>query len=533
MLQILSGRFNTIQPAPLSAREQQKYLRRNWFMWFLAMLALTALTAYFLTQAPLSGTVFAWLLYAAGVVVILRQPRYGLYLIVFLTFIGDRVLTIWYPFLTNFSSHENPMFIHDSVIVNPFETYLVLTFLSWFVRAAVTRKLRFFWGELFWPAILFLGFILFSFVYGVTRNGNLNVALWEIRPIVYLPVMLVLTSNMITDRRHVNVLMWLIMISIFLKGITGTIYVATELQWDIHRVESITEHSAAVHFNSLFLYTLGAWIFKDSIKKRILLPLMSVPVLISFLSTQRRASYLVLLLAMLMVAVVLFHEKRKLFWRVIPAALIIFVVYAAVFWNSQGAIAMPIRALKSQIAPQQTSARDKASDVYRINENFNIISTIRRAPITGIGFGHMFDMVVLLPDISFFVWYRYVTHNSILWIWMNAGIGGFLSMLLMIGVSLMSGLRTFSRLTDGYLKVAAFSALFYILMHFIFAYADIAWDNQSMIYVGTMMGLLNCLEHVAAQPVALPAKRWPWQPDPTLAPALQPISGDTPWEKLP
>jgi hypothetical protein len=52
------------------------------------------------------------------------------------------------------------------------------------------------------------------------------------------------------------------------------------------------------------------------------------------------------------------------------------------------------------------------------------------------------------------------------------------------------------------------------MMHFIFAYVDMSWETNSMVLVGTMMGLLNCLELVAAAPIALPARRWPWQPEP-------------------
>jgi hypothetical protein len=63
-------------------------------------------------------------------------------------------------------------------------------------------------------------------------------------------------------------------------------------------------------------------------------------------------------------------------------------------------------------------------------------------------------------------------------------------------------------------------ATFYVIMHFIYAYVDMSWDARSMIYVGTMIGLINCLEVIAARPVPLQPKRWPWQPDRQPAPVL-------------
>ena len=55
------------------------------------------------------------------------------------------------------------------------------------------------------------------------------------------------------------------------------------------------------------------------------------------------------------------------------------------------------------------------------------------------------------------------------------------------------------------------TATLYIVMHFLFAYVDISWDGQSMLYVGLMMGIIACLERVVAKPVATAPRRWPWQ----------------------
>jgi hypothetical protein len=70
----------------------------------------------------------------------------------------------------------------------------------------------------------------------------------------------------------------------------------------------------------------------------------------------------------------------------------------------------------------------------------------------------------------------------------------------------------------GPLRGVALTATLYVFMHFTYAYADMSWDGISMTFIGTMMGLINSMEVIAARPLPVQIKRWPWVPD-TTAPA--------------
>jgi O-antigen ligase len=135
--------------------------------------------------------------------------------------------------------------------------------------------------------------------------------------------------------------------------------------------------------------------------------------------------------------------------------------------------------------------------VYRFIENLNVAYTIHLAPIAGVGFGKKFHIFVQMPDISSFLWWEYITHNSIVWIWIKTGVGGFISLLYMIGFTLICGARTLHRLKGGDMSAIALMALLYLMMHFSYAYVDMSWDLQSMLYVGSMMGVLNSIENYA------------------------------------
>jgi len=496
-----------------------------WALWFVGIVGITAVLGLFLLQFGTTPAIIGWLLYLIGIAAILYQPRYGIYLIIFFAIVGDAVMMEWYPFGKNFSSIESLFYLHDALIISPLESYLALTFISWLGRAAVQRRLKIHTGLLFWSALFLLAFAIFGLLYGIGTGGNINIALWEVRAIFYLPLFLLLTSNLFTERKQANHLMWIIMLALFIEGILGSYIYFVILNRDLGLVDAITEHGAAIHMNTLFIFALAVWLYKGSWSKRILLPLMSIPVLFSYLASQRRASFIVLIIAIGLMTLLLYRESRKLFWTLVPAMGLVGIMYLAIFWNNTSSAGLPAQAIKSVIAEDQASAKDRSSNIYRDIENINASYTIHQQPLTGVGFGQPFYFLVELPDISNYIWWEYVTHNSIAWIWMKTGVGGFLALLFFIGTAVMTGIRVLWRMPRNDMSAIAVTAILYIIMHFIYAYADMSWDAPNMVYVGVMMGLINSLERIVDQPIPIKPKRWSWQPDKMPPPGLTPLSG--------
>ena len=106
---------------------------------------------------------------------------------------------------------------------------------------------------------------------------------------------------------------------------------------------------------------------------------------------------------------------------------------------------------------------------------------------------------------------------------MKTGGGGFFMMAFLVSFALMRGAHVVWRAPSGWLAAAGLLASLYLVMHFIYAYVDMSWEGQSLMYVGLMMGLINRLEDIIAVPVKVPPKRWPWQADPPPVPGLLPI----------
>ena len=497
--------------APLTASEQSRRMSRAQLTWIGLMAAMTVVLGLAYAGGAGSGAdgevtpaLIAWVIYIAGAIAILREPRHGVYLTLFFTLIADKALMLEYPFVSNFSSLESLLYISKAVIVSPLEVYLVLTIISWLVHSYARGKLGFHAGVMTVPVTIWIAFVAFGLAYGVGRGGSLNIALWEARPMFYLPAILILTSNLIETRREADQLVWAAMIAIFIHGLVGLYTYIFVLQGQASRIESIVEHASAVRMDSLFVMVIAAWMFRASRAKRLVLPLFAAGICVTYLVAQRRAAFASLGLGLVAIGIVLFMTNRRRFWQIAPAAILVAALYLGAFWNSQGTLGLPARAVKSVLVSDSGNLQENSSNDYRVVENINNMFTIKAAPLTGVGFGKPFFIIAQLPDISFFEWWQYIVHNSIMWMWMETGAGGYLAMLAMIGVALLYGMRTVLQMPGGDMSAIALTAVAYLFMHFVYAYVDMSWDAQSMLYAGAMMGLLNGLGGIVARPIAQP-----------------------------
>lgn len=485
------------QPTTAAALTRARW---SWRLWYGLLLLLTVAAGLLLLQTGITGpqpVLFAWIAYFVGAGLIFWRPRYGLYLILFLTLVADLRVLPAYPFARNFSSAGSLFYLNDAIIISPLELYLGLTLFAWFFRGQMKRRLDFYASDLFWPALAFLAFVVAGLVYGLgIRGGDLNIGLWEARPILYLPLVLLLANNLIRTPGHVNALLWAAMLALLIKSIAANVYFFGTLGGDLQAIDELAEHSTAIQINTLFLFTAAVWLLRGSWPKRLLLPLFSAVALVPYIAGQRRAAFITLGIALALLLVLLFWANRRLFWVLAPAAAFAAVAYLVIFWNSNSALGLAAQAVRSVISNRVADTNDWASNFYRILENTNISFTIHQAPLQGIGFGNPFYTRVVMPDISFFEWWQYITHNSILWIWMKTGIGGFIAMLTLIGMAVTTGVRSWWRMPDGDLKAIATVAVLYVIMHFTYAYVDMSWDTTSMVYMGSLMGVASTLERV-------------------------------------
>ncbi len=431
-------------------------------------------------------------LYAFGFVAILLRPVLGVYIITFFGLLADDVNTPWWPFLKNGSSAESVLYINDAVVVSPMETYLLATIVSVLLHITL-RRLTFVRPPLIWPLSAFMFFIVVGFVWGVGRGGDLTIALWEARPFATLFIVYILATTLIRTRKQVYIVSWVVVGALCVEAARSMYWYLTTPGADLFN--SPIEHSAASHMNLLFVTIILAWLVRDSgVERRLLIPLLCIPVVFIYLVSERRSAIAALMLCMAFVFIYVAAIDVRRFWQFGPMAVFFLIAYVLVFWNASGILGFPAGVVKAQISPESASLEDQSSDAYRVIEHLDILATIQRSPVMGIGFGQKYDKPIPLPDISFgFIWWEYITHNGIMWIWLKAGYFGFIAMFNFIGRALFLGMKTAVSVVDPKDRVIAASAAIFIPIYTIYSYVDISWGTQSLILLAVCLAMIGRL----------------------------------------
>jgi hypothetical protein len=470
---------------PATAAVQRRRSARVWWLSYAGVAGITlivAAVAVLTAPAPLSLAGFVLLVLAVVVVV---RPELGLWFIAFLAVAGDSVTVPWYPFAKGFSASESILFVSDSITVSPLEMLLAATAVGWFLRMAASRRWELRRGALFRPIVIFTLFVVFGLAIGIGRGGNTNIALWEVRPLLSLVVIYVLATNLVERPESYRRLWSALMAAVVIDSLFAIYYYFGLSSVARTQADHLGEHPAALHANAFFILMAAMGVMSARSTRRLVVLLVATPIVgYAYLLGQRRSAFVGLLIGVAMVAVVLYRRRPLAFWYVMPLLILVFAGYLVVFWNSTGVPGFPAQAVKSVAAPSQLSEEDKSSDQFRVIENYNIVYTIRWRPLTGIGFGQQYLRPIPNADISFAQWWEYRTHNSVLWIWMQTGVGGFLAMLYLVAAAVRHGTRRVMRAPVGYDAALVLSSVVFVVMYSVFAYVDIAWDAQSMVILG-------------------------------------------------
>ena len=458
--------------------------RLRWYSAYITVLMIGAvLVGLAWTSAPDAFSIAVAALLATAVAWVVN-PIVGIHMTILFTLFGDSVTMAWFPFTKNLSSKESLLYVADQIVISPLELILLFGFACWLVRHLARRDHRVVFGPLFRPLLVFTGFVMFGFMYGVARGGDMRVAVFESRALMYIPIVYFLVSNTCHTARQYRALLWTAMAGVLGQSIMSLIYLAQLSASARKDLEALGEHGAAVAMNAMIIFAIATWTFVGASKaSRFVLLAMLPPIIYSYLVAQRRAAIIGLGLAIIALLIVLFWRQRRTFWRLAPVLSIAVVGYAGAFWNSTGTAGFPAQAIKTVIAPSSVSVSDQSSDIYRQIENADLSATIRDVPLAGLGFGQPFYQPYTLPDISFFEFYRYIPHNSMLWIWIQTGLFGFASLFFVVGRSLALGARKLRELTSASDCTVVVTGALFVMMYIVFAYVDIAWDARGTVFL--------------------------------------------------
>ena len=473
-----------------SVGEQIVRERRLWRLAYVSMLGLGALLALLAWRRG-PGTLslaLAVLIFLLGAWA--TRPLLALNMTLLFTLVGDSVTAPWYPMVKNFSSHESILFVANALTISPIDVTLGFA-LACLLLQRIASQVPLVKGPLYRPLMVFTGFVMFGALYGTARGGDTRVAVFEVRPFFYLAIFYLLASNYCRTATHFRRLLWTAMGAVLLNSLLSLNFYFQLNHDSKASLESLGEHGAAVGMNTLFVLLIGSCLFRgSSARSRWVLLIMALPVGWVYVLSNRRAAVVGLLAGIAFLAVIVFWRQPRTFFKFVPVLGVLVLAYLGAFWNSTSAAGFPAQAVKSVISPNTLSKRDLSSDLYRQIENNDLNFTIRQTKAFGVGFGNTFYQPFKLPDLgTTFAFRNYIPHNSVLWIWLQTGFLGFVSMLYLLGRGLMVGASKLRLVRDGPNVVVLSTAAIFIAMYSVFAYVDIAWDARNMLMLGVALAV--------------------------------------------
>jgi len=373
---------------------------------------------------------------------------------------------------------------------SPADVLLMLSAVALVVSHAMGRHAMrmgpFGWAVAGYGAVFVIGTLV-----AIARGSwNADAAITELRSPLQMCVMYFLAASLLRQRGQLALLLWIFALLVGVKALQGILNYQESLTLP-YALEAVTGHEDVVFFD--LAVVLALVMFALGVRTRFAYALLALQPLIlgAEILTQRRVGLAALGATLLVVAVLFIRANPRRGLLLAAAGALTVGAYVGIFWEQdEGLLALPIRTLRAALDPTSVSVRDQSSDNWRLIENRNIEFTIRALPLTGVGVGGRYVQHEQPPSMTYvFEYWRYITHNALLWLWLKAGpLGGFALWFLVARVILM-GSAMFVRIRDPRQRVLTLVPVALIAIQVAFSSVDMGLTHaRPMIVLGTVLG---------------------------------------------
>ncbi|MER3420149.1 MAG: hypothetical protein C4290_06320 [Chloroflexota bacterium] len=415
------------------------------------------------------------------------RPRYGIYAVVLLAMALDPVPDDVVMFAGWFA--QTPISAQGSLkmlVFSPTELVLLVTAGVVVLDALIERR-PLVLPSLSWLMIGFLVLVLGSIGYGLLRGGAFNIALWETRALFAGTLVALLVPNVLARREHTEQALILLYLGAIVLSV-DILYRRFTLPPEVTRLDLIFAHEAPIVMNFVVIMLLARLIWPANGWWR--LAALAVPlILYAEMVTERRAGWISLDVGLILLAIFVFRLRRKVFYFLVLPMTLLYLGYVAAFWNAEGPLAEPARAVRSINDPE---GRDVASNLYRLTERANIRLNVVTHPLTGLGFGKPYAFYFPMPDLSWWPFWHYMPHDSVLGLWMKMGTFGFLVFLTWIGVAIVRGVELLKRAANDRAAPILTAMVAAVLMAMVFSYVDLGLQSVRItVLLGFALGVIG------------------------------------------
>ena len=346
-------------------------------------------------------------------------------------------------------------------------------------------------GVFGWAILGYFSVFILGTVIGVARGGtwNADVALAELRAPFHLCVVYFLAANLVRDRRQLPIFMWLFVLVVVVKAVQA-IFSYNDVQNLSYSLRTINSHEDVVFFGgAIALAVVAALLGLRTGLVYALFALLPI-ILIAELVANRRVGIIALGATLAAIVVMTLFTNPRRGALVVGLGSVALGMYALIFWDAAGPVAEPLRALRAVVDASATSLVDQYSNAWREIEHQNIAYTIRQLPLTGVGVGQHYLFEREPTDIPFQYW-RFITHDAVLWLWLKAGPLGAFALWFLVARALLVGAALYRRLNEPWLRWVVTLPIALVISQIVFSSVDLGLTySRTMIVLGTSLGLV-------------------------------------------
>jgi hypothetical protein len=314
-------------------------------------------------------------------------------------------------------------------------------------------------------------------VRGLARGGDFAQSLWQFRAILWLPIVTFLFSYCLRTPRDLVAVAVTATVAACFKIALGVYYLMAVARPANFVPESVSGHDDSVLFTAVVCTWIAWWLQRPGIGRlaRIIVPCGWV--LFGVAINSRRTAYVSISASLLVLYVMLEGPVKRWINRRVFLALPLVVAYLLAGRNHHNGIFKPASAIMS------VSTSEDASSRTRKIENYNLIQTLRPNMLVGTGWGHEYRELSRANDISkFFPQYRFIAHNSVLWLLSIGGILGFSAIWMPVVIATFLAARSYRLVDDPFQRAASASTIVALV-----CYAFQAWSDMGTQSVPIML----------------------------------------------
>ena len=335
----------------------------------------------------------------------------------------------------------------------------------------------------------------FSLALGVLRGNDLGLGITQTRLLPTFTAWCLISYFLARRPENIRHMFRIVLYGALWKATMGIYVYFVVYGATLGPFEYLIDHLSSLLLATALLMLVTRPIFFPNLSKTqlILSALMFVWIAIPYVLNDRRASFLGLGLALVLLPLVvhrltLFDLRRRFGYFLLPAALLALAGIALFIAASSDLRMMLQNVLSGSGGDNQPS--------YRALEDYNLLHGVQFSPFLGLGFGSRYPIMVYLPDISgVFELFDAIPHNQVLYLWTFCGPLGMTALGLVMSLSIQAAVRVCRQQALGLRPYLGFLCFATIVGWFVYIFFDMGLlTTSALVLAGSFIGIVVALD---------------------------------------